>query len=87
METIILGDVMKDCSLCLCEVCEKRITLDCDNCLMCADTPNQKPIQICPDYPVSHKGHRIDVPVLDDAMENEFIEELKKIFNKNESQD
>lgn len=54
---------------------------------MCTDTPNQKPIQICPDYPVSHRGHRIDVPVLDDAMENEFIEELKKVFNKDESQD
>ena len=75
------GDTMKNCKICLCETCEKRITLECDNCLMCVGTPNQRAIQICSDYPVA-KGHRADIPVLDYAIDDSFIEDLQKIFGE-----
>lgn len=85
---------MKHCELCLCKFCSKAKT-ECDNCLMCIGTPNQKPISICPNYNnpmASLAGLRAKCGILDDYREpdpdEESIEDiLDKIFNKDESQD
>lgn len=86
----------KNCNSCLCQICEKA--KDCDNCLMCIGTVNQKPIGLCQDFKGknSAKGKRVECGILDEYREhdanliNEIILPLLKIDkqkNKEESQD